>query len=164
LPQQVVEGGGVILRGVDANLGLRVHGLEIPTPLPVGRSRYASTHNEQGTAIPPVDKCRAALTLSPARDARMKRTDHPHRRTSRISIAIVAALVMLPLLLLAHVPLLAAVPGALLTAASINALDSSHAGDPESGPSTELVDPADLGERARIDRAEAVEANSRRVS
>ena len=85
-------------------------------------------------------------------------------RTPRPRLAILAALFVLPLLLLAHVPLLAALPGAVLTAVSINAIESSRTESVEAAAAELVVDTADRGEMARISAAEQVEGSSRRIA
>ena len=83
-------------------------------------------------------------------------------RTRRPRFAIWAALLVLPVLLLAHVPLLAALPGAVLTAVSINALESGRADSAEADAAL-VVDAGDRVEMARIAAAEQVEGTSRRT-
>lgn len=72
------------------------------------------------------------------------------------------AMLLVPLLLVLHAPLLAAVvPGALLTVASLDALEQR---DARALPAAHVVDPADGFEAARIERAVWVPSQSARVS
>ena len=71
------------------------------------------------------------------------------------------AILLIPLLLVLHVPVLAAVvPGALLTVASLGALDRDRAA---LAPAAEVVTIDDSADIRRIAAAIPIEARSRRV-
>ncbi len=90
--------------------------------------------------------------------ARYRLARDPHRP---LRLGVVTSLLLVPLLVILHAPLIAAlVPGALVTAVQMfEARDQ-----PKALPSAELVDPHDLHEVARVDRAQPVEGHSRRLS
>ncbi|GEM_PF-4625410 len=88
----------------------------------------------------------------------------PQRRSPlKPSLGLIAAMLLLPLLLLTSLPLLAAVPGALLTAAGIHAFDA-HRGEIRGRVPlvrAELVDANDPREMRRIALAERVDPSPR---
>jgi hypothetical protein len=87
---------------------------------------------------------------------------HPRSTGSRTRAQLgFLALLLVPLLLFLHVPLLAAViPGALITVAS---LESLHVRQQAALPSAEIVGFDDLVERQRIAVAAMIPAKHRRI-
>ncbi|NVB39767.1 hypothetical protein G6O69_18125 [Pseudenhygromyxa sp. WMMC2535] len=81
------------------------------------------------------------------------------RRPGKLAIF---ALLLLPLTLLLHAPLLAIVPGALLTVAGLEALDD--AGHDRNVAPPALVAADDIEELARVAAARPIASQSRRVS
>lgn len=93
-------------------------------------------------------------------------TDTNRVRTSRRSsgprrLGLVAML-LVPLLLVLHAPILAAVvPGTLLAVASLRALDD----EPRAAlPAAEVIDPHDLDSLQRIAKATPIAGQTRRIS
>lgn len=85
-----------------------------------------------------------------------------HRPKPRVGLGLLAVL-LVPLLLALHAPVLAAVvPGALLTVASLEAIEDR--GRDLSLPTVEIVNPGDPVERARMESAVEIPGASRRVS
>lgn len=83
-------------------------------------------------------------------------------RTKRPMGLSLLAVLLIPLLLVLHAPVLAAiVPGALLTMASIGALERERAAI---APSAQLVSAEDIVDIQRIAAAIPVEARSRRIA
>ncbi len=91
---------------------------------------------------------------------RHRRGDQRQRTGSKLHFGLLIAVILLPLLLLANLPLLAVVPGALLTAASISVLESSKDDD---ATAVEIVDPNDAVAMRQLREATWVEGHSRRI-
>ncbi len=86
------------------------------------------------------------------------------QRSARARFGLLTAALLVPLLVLLHAPLVAAiVPSAVLTYVSIHTLDQVERERPPA-LRVELVDPDDPIERERIRRAVAVPDNSRVVA
>ena len=88
----------------------------------------------------------------------MTTTTTTTKRTRSLSLL---AVLLIPLLLVLHAPVLAAVvPGALLTMASLSALEGERAA---LAPAADVVTASDHGDIQRIAAAIPVEARSRRL-
>jgi len=88
--------------------------------------------------------------------------DHPARTSRRPRRLGLLAILLIPLLLVLHAPILAAVvPGTMLAVASLRALDHQPS---RALPSAELVEAHDVQTLERIARATPVAGQSRRIS
>lgn len=86
------------------------------------------------------------------------------RQSARARFGLLTAVLLVPLLVLLHAPLVAAiVPSAVLTYVSIQTLDRVERERPPA-VTVELVDPRDPVERERVRRAELVPDTSRVVA
>ena len=92
----------------------------------------------------------------------MRNTNRKSRRNRRPSNLSLLALLMIPLLLILHAPVLAAVvPGAMLTVASLGALGHEQ---PSLAPAAQVLGPEDIQDLQRMAAATTVTAHSRRIS